>query len=126
MRATSDDERETNGAPPAERSLERHGTRPPKRTLTRRRPRGNDGERPHRGRPNANVSRHPVGGTTSSVASLIANRQRRPRFRPTKSRRSSPGSRPSRRRCPRCRACSPRDSWRRTTMQRRQNPPIAC
>jgi predicted DNA-binding transcriptional regulator AlpA len=73
MRATSEDERETNGAPPAEHSLERHLTRPLKRALTRRRPRGNDGERTRRGRPDANVSRHPAGGTTSSVASLIAN-----------------------------------------------------
>ncbi len=73
MRATSEDERETDGAPSAGRSLEHHGTRRLKRALTRRRPRGNDGEGPRRGRPNPNVSRHPVGGTTSSVASLIAN-----------------------------------------------------
>ena len=73
MRATSEDERETNGAPPAERSLERHVTRPLKRALTRRRPRDNDGERPRRGRPSGNASRRPVGGTISPVASLIAN-----------------------------------------------------
>lgn len=73
MRATSEDERETNGAPPAEHSLERHVTRPLKRALTRRRPRDNDGERPRRGRPSGNASRGGVGGTTSPVASLIAN-----------------------------------------------------
>ena len=73
MRATSEDERETNGAPPGERSLERHVTRPLKRTLTRRRPRDNDGETPRRARASGNVSRRAVGGTTSPVASLIAN-----------------------------------------------------
>jgi predicted DNA-binding transcriptional regulator AlpA len=73
MRATSEDERESNHALPAERSLERHVTRPLKRALTRRRPRDNDGERPRRGRPSANASRRAVGGTTSPVASLIAN-----------------------------------------------------
>jgi predicted DNA-binding transcriptional regulator AlpA len=73
MRATSEDERDSNHALPVERSLERHVTRPLKRALTRRRPRDNDAERPRRGRPSGNVSRRAVGGTTSSVASLIAN-----------------------------------------------------
>lgn len=63
MRATSEDERDTNHALPAERSLERHVTRPLKRALTRRRPRDNDGERPRRGRPSGNASRRAVGGT---------------------------------------------------------------
>lgn len=73
MRATSEDERHTDDAPPTARSLERHGTRPLKRALTRRRLRDNDDEGPRRGRPSGNVSTRPVGGTTSSVASLIAN-----------------------------------------------------